>query len=148
MYFIINKVVQLHHVHVSNCYWRVIGLSCSAFIKCYLTFCRKSTLFEESFYFCFFCTLKYRGCNVKSEGLCCPAKMRLEYLPNIHSRWHTERIKNNVNRGSIRKIRHVFIQQNHRTYSFVTMTTCHLITYLDFSFHRNIYLYYFIHPRG
>src|SRR4030042_5859455 len=85
MYFVVNKMVELHHVHISNGHRSTKWFTCSTVIKCYLPRCWEAGLFEEVFYLCFFCTLEYRSSYVKSECLCRPAKMCLEYLPNVHS---------------------------------------------------------------
>ena len=57
--------------------------------------------------------------------------MNLENLSDVHSRWNTKRIKNNINWLTAFIVRHVFNRLDHRNNTFVTMTSSHLVSWLD-----------------
>ena len=77
-----------------------------------------------------------------------PAQVGLEDLTYIHSRWHTKRVKHNVDRGAIGHKRHVFHRHDARHHTFVAMTARHLIAGLKTTLHREVYLYHLEHARG
>src|SRR5690606_41823496 len=61
-------------------------------------------------------------------------------LTHVNTRWYTERIQYDINRHSVGIVWHVFYRQDVRYYTLVTVTTRHLITWLDTTFDRQINL--------
>ena len=56
--------------------------------------------------------------------------MGFKNLPNVHSRRNTKWVENNINRLTIRKIRHILNRIDLRNHTFVSVTTRHFITRL------------------
>ena len=54
--------------------------------------------------------------------------MRLKHLPNVHARWHTQRIQNQINRRTIFQEWHVFFGDDLGHNTLVTMASGHLVT--------------------
>ncbi len=57
--------------------------------------------------------------------------MGFKDLTDVHARWHAQRVQDHVNRGTVLVVRHVFNRHDDRDYTFVTVTTGHLVARLD-----------------
>src|SRR5690606_33467776 len=86
------------------------------------------------------CTIKNRGGKFQVQFLTCPSQYGFKNLPQVHSRRNTKRIEYDVNRGSILEEWHVFFTDYFGYNTFVTMTTCKLITHFEFALLCNIHL--------
>ncbi len=72
-----------------------------------------------------------------------PPHMGFQNLPDIHARRHTKRVQHHINRGAIRKERHVFLWHNLGNNAFVAVTPRHFIAGLQFAFYRHKNLNHF-----
>src|SRR5215210_5577011 len=69
------------------------------------------------------CTVEYRGREMQSKDARGPAEMRFEDLTDVHTRWHAERIENDLDRRSIRQVRHIFLGKNAGDDALVAVTS-------------------------
>ena len=58
-----------------------------------------------------------------------PAKDCFIDLSEVHTAWYPQRVQYHIHRCSIFEERHIFLANDLSHNTFVTMTTCHLITY-------------------
>src|SRR6185369_12008930 len=63
--------------------------------------------------------------------------MCLEDLSDVHTRGYAERIENDLDRGSIRQIRHVLFRKNTCDHTLVTVTSGHFIADRKLTLHRD-----------
>ncbi|CRH88226.1 Uncharacterised protein [Chlamydia trachomatis] len=68
-----------------------------------------------------------------------PAKVKLEYLPEVHTAWHTKRIQNDIHRSAVFHEWHIFERQNTGDNAFVAVTTSHLIADCDLAALSNMH---------
>lgn len=59
------------------------------------------------------------------------AQVGFEDLTNVHTRRYAQRVENDVDRGAIGIVRHVFNRHDHGDHTLVTVTTGHLVARLD-----------------
>ena len=79
------------------------------------------------------CAIEDRGCHIEAQCLGSQGKVDLQDLSDIHTGRHAQRIQHDVQRTSVGQIRHIFYRKHAGNDTLVTMTTCHLIAYGDFS---------------
>ncbi len=75
------------------------------------------------------------------------AQMRLQNLPDVHTRWYAQRIQHNINWSSVRQKRQVFLTHNARNDTLVAVTTGHFIADRNLTFLCNINADQMIHAR-
>ena len=63
-----------------------------------------------------------------AERVSGPAKVRFEDLSDVHTRRHTERVEDDLDRRSIGEVRHILFRQNAGDDTLVTVTAGHLVT--------------------
>ena len=73
--------------------------------------------------------------------------MRLQNLADVHTRRHAQRIQNDLDRRSIRQVRHVFFRQNAGDHALVTVTAGHLVADRKLALHRDEDLDHLDHAR-
>ena len=78
-------------------------------------------------------TIEDRCCHIESQSLGSQGKMDLQDLSDIHTGRHAQRVQDDVQRTFVGQIRHIFYRKHAGNDTLVTMTTCHLIAYGDFS---------------
>src|SRR5690606_9865279 len=61
------------------------------------------------------------------------AKVRLEQLADVHTRWHTERVQHHVDRGTVFHEWHVLYRQNAGDHALVTVAASQLVANADFA---------------
>src|SRR5207302_8061519 len=71
--------------------------------------------------------VEYRRGEVQSKLGRCPSKMRFKNLPDVHTRWNTERIQDDLYRRAIRQIGHVFFGNDSCNNALVPMPSGHLV---------------------
>src|SRR5690625_7479874 len=76
-------------------------------------------------------TVEDRPCNRRTEPGACPPEERLIALAEVHSRRHTQRVQQDVDRRSIIQERHVFFRDDPGDDTLVTVPAGHLVTDLD-----------------
>ncbi len=71
--------------------------------------------------------------------------MGFQYLTNVHTARHTQRVEDDVHWGAVLKERHVFHRDHTRNNTFVTMTACHFVASGQFTTlshrHANHHIY-------
>ena len=95
----------------------------------------------------FVCTVEYRCGNIKAKRFRCQGQVDFQYLSNVHTRRHTQRIQYNIKRTSVRKIRHIFYRKHTGNNTLIPMTACHLIANGNLPFLGNINADCLIYPR-
>src|SRR5690606_20487413 len=91
--------------------------------------------------------LKHFG-NTMTKTLGCPAQVNFEYLSDVHPRRNAQRVKNNVDRGTVGHVRHVLDRGNTRNNTLVTVTTGHFVTWLQATLDGQIDLDHLEHAGG
>ena len=74
--------------------------------------------------------------------------MAFQYLADIHTRGNTQRVQNDLDWRTIGQERHIFLGENPRDNTFITMAAGHFITHADFAFLGNINAHQLIHARA
>ena len=64
--------------------------------------------------------------------------MDLKHLSDVHTGRHTKRVQNDIQRTSVRQIRHIFYRKHTGNDTLVTMTSGHLVTDRDLSLLCNV----------
>ena len=82
--------------------------------------------------------VKYRRRHIKAQRLGSKAQMNLQHLSNVHSGRHTQRIQHDIQRTSIWQKWHILYRKYAGNHTFVSVTSCHFISYLDLSLLCNI----------
>src|SRR5258706_15854214 len=72
--------------------------------------------------------VKHRRGEMHAQDPRRPTKVRLENLAHVHSRWPAQGVQNDLDRGSVRKIRHIFFRQDARDDALITVAAGHLVT--------------------
>src|SRR3984893_3826544 len=62
-----------------------------------------------------------------AQLLGCPAEMRFQNLPDVHTRRNAQRIQNDLDGSAIGKVRHVFLRHDARDDALVAVTAGHLV---------------------
>ncbi len=91
--------------------------------------------------------VKYGRRHIKAKGLCSQAQMNLQYLSNIHTGRHAERIQYNIQRTSVGQERHILYRKHTRYHTLVAVAACHLISYGNLSLLCDINANRLIHSR-
>ena len=84
---------------------------------------------------------------MKTKNACGPAQVCFQDLADIHTRRHAKRVEYDLNRRSIRQVRHVLFRQNTCDDTLVAVTAGHLIANAQFAFHRDENLDHLDHAR-
>ncbi len=92
--------------------------------------------------------LRGQVCDLHAKLMRSPAKMRLEDLSDVHTRRHAQRVQNDLDRCSIRKVRHVFFGQNARDHALVAVAPGHLVADTQLALHRDVYLHHLDYARA
>ena len=71
--------------------------------------------------------VEYRCGNIESQRLSGKAQMNFKYLSDVHTGRHTQRIQHDIQRPSVRQVRHILCRQHTGNNTLVTMTSGHLI---------------------
>ncbi len=93
-------------------------------------------------------TIEYWCDCLETELSCCPAQMCLQYLSKVHTSGDTCRVKDNIDRGSVIQVRHIFYWDDHGYDTFIPVPTGHLITSSDLTFLGNRYPDHRLHTGG
>src|SRR5215475_14449077 len=135
---VIHQMRQLQHIDVADGDLLLERDSRHTVVKTGLTRLRQICPFQHAFDFGLGRARKYRGRKPHRESLRRPSEVRLQDLTDVHSRWHAERIEDDLDRSAIRQIRHIFFRKNSRDHAFVAVTAGHLVADGQLALHRNI----------
>ena len=67
--------------------------------------------------------------------------MGFEHLTDIHTAWHTQRIKHDFHRRSIRQKGHIFFRHNARDHALVAVAPSHLVANRKLALARDVNFY-------
>ena len=67
-----------------------------------------------------------------------PPEMRLENLPDVHTRRNAERIEHDLDRRAVRQVRHVLFRQDARDDALVAVAAGHLVADRQLALHRDV----------
>ena len=137
---VINQVGQFEHIDVTDRHRIVKRLAVDPVIERYLPVLRQLSRFEFFFDVSHLGALKDRRGDVLTKLLGGPPEMRLQNLPDIHTRGYPERIENDVHRCAVGQVRHIFYRHNLGDHPLITVPTGHLIADGDFPADGNCYL--------
>ena len=73
--------------------------------------------------------VEHRGRKLHAQRLRRPPQVRLQNLSDVHAAGHAERIEHDLDRRSIREVRHVLFRQNARDHALVSVAAGHLIAH-------------------
>ena len=82
--------------------------------------------------------VKVRRRYIEAQNLRGKRKVQLQDLSDIHTGRYAQRVQNNIQRTSVRKIRHIFNRKYSRYNTLVSVAACHLIADRDLSLLRDI----------
>ena len=91
--------------------------------------------------------VEYRCGNIESQRLSGKAQMNFKYLSDVHTGRHTQRIQHDIQRPSVRQVRHILCRQHTGNNTLVTMTSGHLIPNGNLSLLGDIDTYCLINAR-
>ena len=74
--------------------------------------------------------------------------MGLKHLTDVHPRGNTQRVKHDIDRATLRIVRHIFNRFDRRDNTLVTMTSGHLVARLQMTLDRHINLNDLQYARG
>ncbi len=77
----------------------------------------------------------------------CPSQMRLEHLPDVHSRWNSQRVQDYLYGAAVGKERHVLHRQDPGYDAFVPVAAGHLVALGDFSLLSHIHAHQLVNAR-
>ena len=89
--------------------------------------------------------VKYRCCHVKAQGLGCQGQMDFQYLSDIHTGRHAQRIQYDIKRASVGQVRHILHGKHTGNNTLVAVTACHLVTYGNLSLLCDVNTHCLIH---
>ena len=112
MDFIVNEVMQLEVVHISDCNRVVEVFASSAVLKPCLAVLTEPCLLERLENVRFVSAVKYRRHNMPAKSLSGISEVNLKHLSDVHTRRNAERVKNNVKRSTVRQERHILNRKN------------------------------------
>ena len=95
----------------------------------------------------FICTVKHGSSHIETKSFCSKGQMDFQYLSNVHTGRHTERIEYDIQRPAIGQIGHIFHRQHSGNNTFISMTSRHLIAYRNLSLLGNINTHSLIYAR-
>ena len=140
---VIDQVRQLQHIDVADRDFLLERHTRHAIVEPRLACFRQVRLLEHVFNFRFGRAVEDRRCEIHTERLRRPAQMCFQNLTNVHSRRHAERIEDDLDRRSIRQVRHIFFRKNPSDHALVPVAPGHLVAHRQFALHRNINLHEF-----
>ena len=149
MNLIVNKVMQLEIIHISDCY-RIIkrlagasviklglGVTCERYSREIKT--RRILILIIRGFGSFFShgealsdivlmrAVKNRRADIPAERSRGVAKVYLEHLTDIHTGRNAQRVKNYIKRGAVRQERHILARENTGNNALVAVTSRHFI---------------------
>src|SRR5690554_3007908 len=136
--FVFDEVAEFQHVDVANRRLLVEGFAGAAVIELRASVDRQSCLLELLIDVIHGSAIEDRRRERSAELLPCPAKKRLEDLPQVHSGRHTQRVQQDVHGRSIFEERHVLDRNDLGNDTLVSVAAGHLVAHLDFALARDI----------
>src|SRR5258708_14794929 len=74
-----------------------------------------------------------------------PAQVRLQDLSYVHTAGNAERVEHDLDRCSVREVRHIFVRQNAGNHAFIAVTASHLVAHAEFALHGDVALHQLDH---
>src|SRR5574343_372522 len=85
--------------------------------------------------------------NTTTQPHGCPAQMGFQYLTDVHTGRHTQRVEDDIHRTAIGHVRHIFHRHNARKDALVSVTAGHLVTRLQTTLDSQIDLDHLLYAR-
>src|SRR5689334_17030777 len=126
MHLVVDHVTELQHVDNSNCCGLVEFFTSTTVVEICASELRQAGLGYPLVDLLISSTVENWRCEFHTELQSCPSENGFIDLAQVHTRRHTERIEHDVNRCSVLQVRHVFVADNLRNDTLVTVTTGHL----------------------
>ena len=138
MHFIIYHVPQFQEVGHSYCRRLVETFTGTTVIQVGCTVTRHTGFIGIGVDIVQACTVENRSSEFQSQFFTGPAQYSFENLSQVHTGRYTQRIQTNIHRSTVGQERHIFNPYNTGYDTFITVTSCHLITDLQFTFFRYV----------
>src|SRR6056297_3632074 len=154
MYLVIHEVNKLQHVHIPYSDLVLKGFSCTSIKEGYHSVRFKicvlviSNLVQKIYDLLFLCSFENRSSNKRVCVDCGKTCNAFKNLPEVHPAWYTKWIQYHINRGTIRKVRHILYRHYSGNYSLITVSSCHFVTDGDLSELCDIYFYDHVDTRA
>src|SRR5205807_2716522 len=146
--FIGHEVTELHHVDVADHYFLIKGIASAPIEQPGLAiflhptealdFLRVLQILAD---FGFSDAVEDGRRDSETERFCGHTKMGFEHLTDIHTAWHTQRIKHDFHRRSIRQKRHIFFRHDARDHALVAVAPSHLVANRKLALARDVNFY-------
>ena len=148
MHLIIDHVTELEEVGDPNRSRLVKLLTRTTIEEVGLTVAGKPCLVGPFVHIVEGSPVKDRSGELTVQTSTSPCKDSLKDLTEVHSRRHPQRVQTEIHRSTIGKERHIFLAHDLRDNTLITMTTCHLIPYLNLTLLGDVDLGHLDNARG
>ena len=91
--------------------------------------------------------VEYRRGEVQAQRLRGPAQVGFQNLADVHTGGHAQRIEHDLDRRSIRQVRHVLFRKNARDHALVAVAAGHLVAHRKLALHGDVDLDQLDHAR-
>ena len=133
MNLVLHHMVQLHHINLADRHLLVKKFSRPSVAKLDFSVFRQTGFFKLFSDFFFRGSVETGGNGVIAEFFRRPAQVSFQYLTDIHTRSHAERIKNNVHRRAVFQVWHIFQRQYFGNNAFVAVPAGQFVANGNFS---------------
>ena len=141
MDLVVHQMVELQEVNPSDCDVVIELLARTAVVHLTLSIFAQACLAQSIADRCLVCAIKDRCSDLPTKSLSRVTQVDFTHLTDIHTGRNAQRIKHDIQRSTVRQIRHVFPRQNTRYNTLVSVTAGHLIAYGDLALLRDINAY-------
>ena len=140
MHLVLDHVAELEHVYDTYCGRLVEAFASAAVVKVCLAVAGNTCLIGPFIEVVERSTVEDRCRELLAEFTACPAEYGLEDLSEVHTRGHTQRVKNDVDRSTVGEEGHIFLTHDARHDTLVTVTSGHLVAHADLALLGDVYL--------
>ena len=138
MHLIFNHVTKLQHVGHTDSSLLVECFTCTAIIQCGLSVARQTGLVCPFVQIVQGRTIKNRSGKLNAQFATGTSQNCFKHLTDVHTWRHTQGIQHNIDRRSISQEWHIFLTDDARHDTFVTVTSGHLVTDTNLTFFSHI----------
>ena len=138
MDLLVNEVMELEVVHVSDGYGVVEGLARSAVDEGGLAVLTVARVLERLEDIAFVSAVEYGSHNLPAERLCGVAEVNLENLTDVHTGRYAEGVEYDVERGAVGQEGHILHGQNAGHNALVAVAARHLVADADLALEREV----------
>ena len=131
MHLVFHHVAELKHVDDADCRGLVETVAGAAVVEIGLAITGKSCLVGPFVEVIETRTVENRGGELLAEFTASPSENGLEYLSEVHTGRHTQRVEDYVHGRSVFEERHVFLTHDPGDDTLVAVAACHLVADAD-----------------